>query len=70
MREARTKQAVAGLEPTFFDILIQVSGDQGVSNYVRNLIIADLLKRGLVTEQVLLQVTIGGQCESDKDLHV
>lgn len=58
MSEPRDRQIVCNIEATIFDVAQLVSAKDGVSasTYVRNLIIKDLLARGMLSERVLAQV--------------
>lgn len=55
MTEIKGKQVSIMLEPTLYVLLTKVTQevDAGTSQYVRQLIIDDLDKRGLLTQEIL-----------------
>lgn len=58
--EHRSKSVEVVMEPTFYEILQTFVGqtNQAASAYIRNLIIADLRNRGLITESILASVVM------------
>jgi hypothetical protein len=61
MPEVKDRQVMTNLEPTFYEIMqkVLIKEDMSASSYLRSLVIKDLQRRGLVTEDVLASVLLG-----------
>ena len=61
MSETRDRQIMVNIEPTFYDALqgAVTKEDMSLSAYVRNLILKDLLDRGLITDRMVTMVVLG-----------
>jgi len=61
MTEPRGRQIVCNIEPTLYDVasLAASKGARTVSTYLRNLVISDLLVKGMISERTLTRVLTG-----------
>ena len=63
MAEARSKRILVSVEPSFFRILereILSKENMDAAPYLRGLMLRDLAKRGLLTVDMILDVTADG----------
>lgn len=61
MGEPRKKQIVVNIENTLHDVAQSAAGKDNVSasSYVRNLIIKDLIERGMIDDNLLTKMFTG-----------
>lgn len=61
LSEARDRQIVCNIEATFFEAAHHAArkAETSVSTYIRDLVIKDLLAKGMLSERVLAQVITG-----------
>lgn len=60
MSEPRNHQIVVNIEETFFDLthLLASKNNVTASKYVRDIIIKDLLEKGMLSERTLTQIIL------------